>query len=97
MEWLPFINNMLPSGLVVNESEIIAVTVPTFFDKLGGVLESTPKRTIANYLIWRVAYYASGYMTNEQRQRKLQYLGAISGQQNEEPRWKECIAYTSAR
>lgn len=81
----------------MDENEIVANTVPTFFASLGDILASTPKRTIANYFGWRVAYYGSGYMTNAQRQRKIQYLASISGQQTEEPRWKECIGYTSSR
>lgn len=97
MDWLSYINSLLPAGLVVDEYEIIAVTVPSFLGGLGDILANTPKRTIANYLMWRAAYYTSGYMTNEQRLRKLQFLATFSGQQTEEPRWKECIAYTGVR
>lgn len=88
---------LLPSKIQVDETEIISVTVPSFFEDLEDVLNRTSNRAKANYLIWRVALYASGYMTNEQRQRKLQYLATVSGQQVEEPRWKECIAYTASR
>lgn len=97
MDWLPFINSLLPPGLTVNETEIVEVTVPSFFANLGDILQATPKRTIANYLMWRVVYYASDYMTNAQRQRNLEFLTTLTGQQMEEPRWKECIKFTSSR
>ena len=89
---------LLPANKIqVDENEIISVTVPKFFEDLEDVLNRTSNRVKANYLIWRAVLYASGYMTNEQRQRKLQYLATFSGQQVEEPRWKECITYTGVR
>lgn len=58
-------------------------------------MRNTPKRTIANYLMYRLAAYSAKYMTSAQRERRQQFLSRISGQQLERPRWKECILYTS--
>lgn len=97
MDWLAYINSLLPSNLTVDENEYVSVAVPTFFAQLGHVLTSTPKRTIANYFLWRVAYYLASHLPKIQRDRELQYLAKINGQQAEEPRWKECIDYTSSK
>jgi predicted metalloendopeptidase len=53
-------------------------------------------RTIANYLIWRMTDYSIKYLTNDLRKRQLQHNAALSGQQEDEPRWKECIDVTSS-
>lgn len=87
----------MPHGLQVYENETVINSVPTFFEQLGGVLESTPKRTIANYFMWRVVLTTSGTQTNELRQRKLEFYKTVYGLQGEEPRWKECIQFSSER
>lgn len=45
--------------------------------------------------MYRVASFAARYMTTAQRERRLQFLSRISGQQLEKPRWKECVLYVS--
>lgn len=96
VQWLEYIRNLMPKRVPVSEDDIVIVDVPTFLEQLGGILATTPKRTISNYFMWRTALYGSGYMTNELRQRKIKYLSVFSGLQSEEPRWKECIAYTGS-
>ena len=44
VQWLEYINVILPKEVNVNENEIVVVCVPTFFDQLGKLLERTPKR-----------------------------------------------------
>lgn len=95
--WVEYINALLPNGLNVDENEIIVVSVPSFFNDLGKLLEQTPKKTIANYLMWRITAFSSFFLTQNLRDRQLVYSTAISGKQEEEPRWKECIDITSGR
>lgn len=97
LNWLDYINTLLPNGLDVAENEIVINSVPKFFEQLGNVLSSAKKRTIANYLLWRVVLTTSGTLTNELRKRKLEFYKAVYGLQGEEPRWKECIQYSSER
>lgn len=93
--WVEYINALLPKGLNVDENEVIIVSVPSFFDALGPLLENTPKRTIANYMMWRITVFSSFFLTEELRKRQLVYSTAVSGKQEQEPRWKECIDITS--
>lgn len=97
IRWVEYINALLPKQLVVNEDEIIVVSVPSYFESLGQLLENTPKRVIANYMMWRVTAFSSFFLTNELRKRNLVYSTAVSGKQEQEARWKECIDITSGR
>lgn len=97
MPWLEYINALLPADLTIDENEVIIVSVPSFFENLGKLLEKTPKRTIANYLMWRITAFSSFFLTEELRKRQLVYSTAVSGKQDQEPRWKECIDITSGR
>lgn len=95
LQWKEYINGLLPTGLQIDDNEQIVVSVPTYFEALGKLLEQTPKRTIANYLMWRMAAFSSYFLTDVLRNRQLIYSMAVSGKQEQEPRWKECIDITS--
>lgn len=49
INWLEFINWNLNSILRVNEREKVSVTDRNYLHNLNGILQSTSKRTIANY------------------------------------------------
>ena len=44
LEWLDYINALLPTNLKVDENEQVIVTVPSFFAELEKILKETPKR-----------------------------------------------------
>lgn len=88
---------MLPSSVQVDENEVVIVSVPSFFEKLGDVINSVPKRTLANYFNWRIALTASGALTNQLFNLKLGFYTALSGQQDQQPRWKECVSFTATK
>lgn len=88
-------NAFLPTGLRVFENETAINTVPQYFEQLDNILNTTTKRTIANYLLWRAVLTTSGTLTTELRKLKLAFYKAFYGLQGEEPRWKECILFTS--
>lgn len=54
IQWKEYITNLLPRGLQIDDNEQIVVSAPAYFEHLGKLLERTPKRTIANYMMWRV-------------------------------------------
>ncbi|CAH1722964.1 unnamed protein product [Chironomus riparius] len=94
-DWLDYFNAILPPVSQVTEDEVIIISVISFFDELGPLLAKTPKRTLANYVMWRITGFSSYFLTEQLRKRQLQYSTAISGKQEQEPRWKECIDLAS--
>lgn len=97
VQWVDYINALLPSALSVDENEVIVVSVPSYFESLGQLLANTPNRVIANYMMWRVTAFSSFFLTNELRKRQLVYSTAVSGKQEQEARWKECTDIASGR
>lgn len=95
LDWLDYINSLLPEAVKVAENETVINSVPKFFEQLDSILQSTPKRTMANYFLWRIVLTTSGTLTNQLRQRKLAYFTTLYGQLGEEPRWKECAQFSS--
>lgn len=93
LDWLDYVNSMLPPGLNVTENETVINSAPKFFERLGEVLNSTSKRTIANYLLFRVIFTTSNTLTSDLRKLQLELDQVVFGTQSEQPRWKECIQY----
>lgn len=65
LNWLRYINALLPRGLHVTEDEPVVNTNPNFFEKLATVMNTTSNRTVANYIVWRAVYSAYKLQTFE--------------------------------
>ncbi|KAH8294815.1 hypothetical protein KR018_003377, partial [Drosophila ironensis] len=97
VQWEDYMNALLPEGLSVASDEMINLSVPSFFEDLGKLLAKTPKRVIANYMFWRIHGFSIGFLSEEFRKRQLQYATALSGRQEQEARWKECVDIATGR
>lgn len=97
IQWLDYLNALLPSPLSVDENEIVIVMTPDFFAKLGTLLNETPARAIANYMMWRVTRFSLAYLTNDVRKREMEFSKTLSGQKERESRWKECVTLARQR
>ncbi|XP_063701659.1 neprilysin-2-like [Culicoides brevitarsis] len=97
LDWFGYISAILPPYIPVDENELINIVDTKFVDNFGGLLEKTPKRTIANFLMTRVASGSVKYLTTKLRKRQLEYFTKISGREDEEARWKECSDITLSK
>lgn len=95
MNWLEYINGLLPGGFHVNENEILIVDVPNYFSQLAPILNNTPKRTIANYFAWRSVFFTSGLLNENLHRRKLQFYATTIGLRKLDPRYNECVTLTT--
>ncbi|XP_026318121.1 neprilysin-2 [Hyposmocoma kahamanoa] len=93
--WFNYINRLLAPHVKVDMNEIAIVNVPKYISDLEILLEKTPKRVQANYVMWRVAGASVSYLTETLRRRQLAYVTALSGKTERESRWKECADTTS--
>lgn len=91
IQWLDYINALLPKSVKVGEDEMVILSVPSFFEKLGKLLKRTDKRDIANYMMWRIHAYAADFLSENFRKRKLQYTTALTGEQDEGATWAKCV------
>lgn len=68
---------------------------PNNYTLIANFIPKNIFRTVANYVMWRITGFSSYFLTEQLRKRQLQYSTAISGKQEQEPRWKECIDLAS--
>jgi predicted metalloendopeptidase len=86
IDWLTYMNDILPKDLQINDDEVILVYVKSYFEELGQILKDTPKRAMANYFMWRITQVSLPYLN-----RQLKYKMDVSGTKDVLPRWIECI------
>nr|CAG4648509.1 EOG090X01U4 [Polyphemus pediculus] len=93
--WLDYINTVLAPFHNITEDERVIVDVPDYFAKLTDLLDNTPKRTLANYLLWRVSGASVSYLNEAARNLQLKYSSALTGTTERKPRWEECTELVS--
>lgn len=94
INWLEFLNWSLDGIVRVNEREKVSVVDKNYLQQLNGILQSTSKRTIANYFAWRLVLYYSDNLNDELHKRSAQYDTAITGVKKSLPRLTKCVKLT---
>lgn len=91
--WNDFLNTVLPNGIKVDKDEIF-VFLTGIFEELEQLLKSTPKRTLANYFMWRTVKYSSDFLTDALQQKITTYESVVTGVKSKMQRWKLCTKAT---
>lgn len=91
IHWKKYINNLLPNTVQVKDDEVVIVTGLMYLVDLEKLIQKTPNRVLANYLMWRVVFSSIEYLNKVIRNRRLRYLTKLVGRTKYEPRWKECV------
>lgn len=94
INWLDYINWHLQELVQINETEVVNVVEKNYLSQLNAILQSTSKRTIANYYAWRLVLSYSKYLNDVLHIRNEKYESAITGQQKSLPRITECVKLT---
>lgn len=97
MIWLDYINWNLEDVIGVDESEIVIVHDVSYMQRVDALIKSTPKRTIANYFIWRSVFFGSDLLSDIMHERTQQYLATTTGVLKSDPRQTECVKKTIRR
>ncbi|CAL4068066.1 unnamed protein product [Meganyctiphanes norvegica] len=95
--WLKYFNHMLSPNFIVNDDEPLILYAKKFISKITKLIESTPKKTVANYLMWHVAKSSAPSLNEEVRELKLKYEKQIRGIKKQKERWDECIQILTSR
>ncbi|KAG8450602.1 hypothetical protein GDO86_003032 [Hymenochirus boettgeri] len=97
-DWLFFLKKIIDSNIhpelkYIDLSENVIVRVPQHFIDLFNILESEDKRTLANYLIWRLVYSRISNLSRRFQYRQLEYARVLLGTNSMAARWDMCVNY----
>lgn len=94
IDWRDFIKWNLKNSIPVYENEIITVPDVAYLRQLDIILETTPKRTIANYIGMRLVSFASDILNDVLHHRLDQYNKEAFGVLKPDSRLTACIKKT---
>ncbi|NP_001191592.1 neutral endopeptidase [Aplysia californica] len=77
----------------VGDDEIIMNRSPPYFRNLTDLLRNTPKKTIANYIIWRITISYLGTLTQVFKDIRFEFTKAIYGIETVQPRELFCTSF----
>ena len=93
--WKEWFAALLPSTTILIENEPIFSVSPIYITQLLELLANTSKRTIANYMFWRVVRTSNVYLNEQMRNRLFVATSSILRQPKRSPRWMECVSIVS--
>ncbi|CAG0923779.1 unnamed protein product, partial [Notodromas monacha] len=89
--WIDYINKLLAPFHKIDKTEPVIVDVPSYITAFEKLIAETPKRVIANYVMWRIAAASAGYLTENARDIQLEFSAKLTGRSEQQARWKECM------
>lgn len=90
IDWLDYVNWNLNDVVRVDESETVIILDTRYLAQIETILQSTPKRTIANYFAWRSVLFSAEILNDVLHARKQQYLATATGMSKSDARDVEC-------
>ena len=91
MNWSQFVRTRIPEHIAIDDTEEVLYYGVDYLEKFGDLIESTPKRTVANYLFWRIADLSVNILSKKLRVIKLKFHQELSGIRNLDEGWKKCV------
>ncbi|XP_033212286.1 neprilysin-2-like [Belonocnema kinseyi] len=89
--WKEYFSTLFPSA-AIDDYALIRVIMPSFFDKFETLMKKTPKRVLANYLLWRAILDSGNYLNSKIFNLTHEFYGAIS-----EAKWRTCLHFTNKK
>lgn len=89
--WLEYLNSILPEKVQLKSEDSVVTFNIDFLEKIGNLLSSSSKRDVANYLSWLVVMNSVNFLPNKLRERKHEFDKILTGKEEQEVRWQECI------
>ncbi|XP_050527946.1 neprilysin-2-like [Daktulosphaira vitifoliae] len=96
--WKEYINRLIcrADNICVHDNQKIMVIMPSYLTGLEVLLKFTPKRVLANYLIWRAVESSVAFSNRRLRDRQLLLQEDLFGRIARGPRWVECVNVVSS-
>ncbi|KAF5307506.1 hypothetical protein FQR65_LT06861 [Abscondita terminalis] len=90
INWLSFINNILKPAAKISKTDYVFFNNDGLLREILALLEKTPRRIQANYIIWSVVDQVITYLSKEMQEIENKYLCLISRTPPSKNKFKYC-------
>ncbi|KAG2456971.1 PHEX Metalloendopeptidase, partial [Polypterus senegalus] len=95
-DWLGYIKAVIDTKLApelksIDKTEQVIVRVPQYFKSLFNILETTEKRTVANYAVWKLVFSRISNLSRRFLYSALDFSRVTSGTTSLMARWDKCV------
>lgn len=87
--WLDYAKKHI-TNVTITKEEVVMVMSPTYFKNLENVLRLTPKRVLANYMMWHTVSSVVSFLPKHIRDLEVRAMQKIIGTHGKPSRWNEC-------
>lgn len=95
LKWRVYLQQFIHSP-ITEEEPIVAYAMP-YFVQMGRIFERTDRRTLYNYIIWRLVMSLMPHMIDEYQQKRTEYRKILLGILSERNRWSQCVEWTNKK
>ncbi|KAK2179422.1 hypothetical protein NP493_491g01000 [Ridgeia piscesae] len=96
IDWSRYLSLLFANvSIVINETEPVVVYAPVYMRRLADLLKDTPKRTVANYMLWRFVMNRVGNLQQSFLDLRRRYNKALHGTHADRARWRVCVSYVN--
>lgn len=97
-KWFEFAKGVLGMPGVeidISETEPVLIRSMKYYKSILPLLQQYPKRTIANYLVWRIMQNRARNLPQRFSEILAEYDKVVYGIQSRRPNWRKCMSYTT--
>ncbi|CAO1430048.1 unnamed protein product [Diamesa tonsa] len=91
MDWMKFVRTRIPKQIAIDDTEEVLYIGIDYLTEFGDLIKVTPKKTVANYLYWRIADLSVNFLSKKLQVVKLKFHEELSGNRNLDEGWKKCV------
>ncbi|OWF36277.1 neprilysin-like [Mizuhopecten yessoensis] len=94
--WMRYLRAIFDEvNITITELEEVVVYAPEYLRQMVEIINETPGRTLANYLIWRIMMNRMMNLPAKYRDLRKEYHRQIYGSEVERSRWRDCVSYVN--
>ncbi|XP_012253044.2 neprilysin-1 [Athalia rosae] len=95
LNWHVYLKAFLTAPITEDEP-VVAYAMP-YFVQMGRILENTDRRTLHNYVLWRLVMSIMPHMIDDYQQKRVEFRKILLGILSERNRWSQCVEWTNKK
>ncbi|XP_024945616.1 neprilysin-1 isoform X2 [Cephus cinctus] len=81
---------------ITEDEPVVAYAMP-YFIQMGRIVDKVDRRTLHNYVLWRLVMSIMPHMIDEYQQKRIEFRKILLGILSERNRWSQCVEWTNKK